>query len=97
MDSVVAKLTSKGQLTLPKSVRDQLKLEKGSCIAIYLENNQIVMKKVAPKKPLSDADPVWDMAGMFHGGNANECEKLVNSRECKIKPIWEAARWKSSL
>lgn len=67
MNSVVAKLTSKGQLTLPKPVRDRLKLDKGSYIAIYLENNQIVMKKVDPQKPLSDADPIWDMAGMFHG------------------------------
>jgi AbrB family looped-hinge helix DNA binding protein len=96
MDSVVSKLTGKGQLTLPKSVRDRLKLEKGSCIAFYLENNRIVMKKVTPKKPLDDDGPVRDKAGMFHDVNENE-QKQANSRESKIKPIWEAPRWKTSL
>lgn len=93
MDSVVAKLTSKGQLTLPKSVRDQLKLAKGSYIAIYLEKDQIVMKKVNPKQPLSEADPIWDMVGMFHGKSKNQ----DNPREGKVTSIREATRWKPSL
>ncbi|MCL6611429.1 MAG: AbrB/MazE/SpoVT family DNA-binding domain-containing protein [Peptococcaceae bacterium] len=95
MNSVVAKLTSKGQLTLPKPVRDRLKLDKGSYIAIYLENNQIVMKKVDPQKPLSDADPIWDMAGMFHSGGG--CEGRADSREGKTKSVREAVGWKPSL
>lgn len=93
MSSVVAKLTSKGQLTLPKAVRDELKLDKGSYIAIYLEKDQIVMKKVNPKKPLSEADPIWDMAGMFHSG----VEGQAITRENKVASIREAARWKPSL
>jgi transcriptional pleiotropic regulator of transition state genes len=68
MNCELAKLSSKGQLTLPKSVRDKLNLDKGSFIAIYLEKDQIVMKKVNPRKPLSDDDPIWDMVGMFHNG-----------------------------
>ncbi len=95
MNSVIAKLTSKGQLTLPKSVRDQLKLEKGSYLAIYLEKDQIIMKKVNPRRPLSDADPIWDMAGMFHSGGASG--RQVDAGESKIAPIRGAARWKTSL
>lgn len=95
MSSVVAKLTSKGQLTLPKSVRDELNLAKGSYIAIYLEKDQMVMKKVNPRKPLSEADPIWDMAGMYHGGAKGENES--NSREGKVIPLREDARWKPSL
>lgn len=91
MDSVVAKMTSKGQLTLPKSVRDQLNLDKGSHIAIYLEKDLIVMKKVNPRKPLGDADPIWDMAGMFHSGGADD---QAGSREGKVTPFRQAARWK---
>lgn len=93
MNSVVAKLTSKGQLTLPKSVRDQLNITKGSFIAIYLEKDQIVMKKVNPKTPLSEADPIWDMVGMFHGKPGNQ----ENPREGKVTSIREAAKWKPSL
>jgi len=95
MNSVVAKLTSKGQLTLPKSVRDELKLEKGSYIAIYLEKDQIVMKKVNPRKPLSEADPIWDMVGMFHGDG--QVDPQGGFREVKTAPIREVARWKPSL
>ncbi len=58
MNPLVARLTSKGQIVLPKPVRDQLKLGKGSCIAIYLENNQIVMKKVNPKKHPGEVGPI---------------------------------------
>ncbi|MFZ5632813.1 MAG: AbrB/MazE/SpoVT family DNA-binding domain-containing protein [Bacillota bacterium] len=87
MESVVAKLTSKGQLTLPKSVRDVLKIDKGSHIAIYLEKDRIVMKKVNPKKPLSDADPIWDMVGMFHGSKDEN-----KSREGKVIAFREEVR-----
>jgi transcriptional pleiotropic regulator of transition state genes len=90
MKSQMAKLTSKGQLTLPKSVRDKLNLDKGSYIAIYLEKDQLVMKKVNPKKPLDDADPIWDMVGVFHDGCEGE------SREGKVTSIREAAKWKQS-
>ncbi len=92
MGSVVAKLTSKGQLTLPKAVRDELNLDKGSYIAIYLEKDKIVMKKVNPKIPLSEADPIWDMVGMFHSGTANEGK--VKTRECKAASVRENVRWK---
>lgn len=105
MNSQLAKLTSKGQLTLPKSVREKLSLDKGSYIAIYLEKDQIVMKKVNPRKPLGDEDPIWDMLGVFHDGCAkdgNVSQNKTESRpecrkECKVSSIREAARWKPSL
>lgn len=46
-----AKITSKGQLTLPLNVRNLLGLDKGDNLEIYLEDNQIVMKKVSPVSP----------------------------------------------
>lgn len=105
MNSQVAKLTSKGQLTLPKSVREKLNLDKGSYIAIYLEKDQIVMKKVNPKRPLSDEDPIWDMVGMFHDGCGREGRPQENRpegkpekrTECRVTAIGEAAKWKPSL
>ncbi|MFZ5647857.1 MAG: AbrB/MazE/SpoVT family DNA-binding domain-containing protein [Bacillota bacterium] len=105
MNSQLAKLTSKGQLTLPKSVREKLNLDKGSYIAIYLEKDQIVMKKVNPRKPLSDEDPIWDMIGMYHDGcggdgspSGNKAEGRPEGRkECKVTSIREASRWKPSL
>lgn len=90
----MAKLTSKGQLTLPKSVREQFKLDKGSYLQIYLENNQIVMKKVNLAIPLGDADPIWDMVGVFH-----DSEGAVNLSTDHVRYVafGEAVRWKQSL
>lgn len=37
-----AKLTSKGQLTVPKLVREKLNLEEGDVVIFYEDNNQNV-------------------------------------------------------
>ncbi|MCL5056691.1 MAG: AbrB/MazE/SpoVT family DNA-binding domain-containing protein [Actinobacteria bacterium] len=92
----MAKITSKGQLTLPKSIRDSLNLGKGSYIAIYLEKDQLVMKKVNSKKPLSDADPIWDMVGVFHDSCDGEESSRESRVENKVTPIREASKWKQS-
>lgn len=51
-----AKLTSKGQITIPKKVRTELKLEEGESLLFYLDENKNIkianMKdcKVEPEK-----------------------------------------------
>jgi AbrB family looped-hinge helix DNA binding protein len=41
---VTAKVTSKGQITLPKEVRKLLSVRKGSVVVFERENNRIVIK-----------------------------------------------------
>ncbi|SFR03531.1 AbrB/MazE/SpoVT family DNA-binding domain-containing protein [Desulfoscipio geothermicus] len=65
MQYELVKLTSKGQLTLPKEYRDKLCLEKGSHLAVAMKGDTLMLKKVYTVKPLSDSDPIWDMVGMF--------------------------------
>lgn len=43
-----AKLTSKGQITIPKQIRDLLKLEQGDSVVFYVGENQNI--KIANKK-----------------------------------------------
>ena len=43
-----AKLTSKGQITIPKQVRDLLKLEQGDSVIFYVDENKNI--KIANKK-----------------------------------------------
>ncbi len=38
-----AKLTSKGQITIPKIVRDKMELEEGDIIIFHLENEEVKM------------------------------------------------------
>lgn len=65
MSYELVKLTSKGQLTLPKEYRDKLRLEKGSHLTIAMKGDALILKKVYNVKPLSNSDPIWDMVGMF--------------------------------
>ena len=41
----IATLTSKGQITLPKAVRDALGLTKGSKLKIELDGSRIILRK----------------------------------------------------
>lgn len=65
MSYELVKLTSKGQLTLPKEYRDKLCLEKGSNLAVVVKGETLILKKVYKVAPLSEKDPIWDMVGMF--------------------------------
>ena len=43
-----AKLTSKGQITIPKQIRDLLKLEQGDSVVFYVDESKNI--KIANKK-----------------------------------------------
>lgn len=43
----LAKVTSKGQITIPKSIREILKLKEGSKIIFFEKENEIVIKNAA--------------------------------------------------
>ena len=43
-----AKLTSKGQITIPKQIRDLLKLDQGDSVVFYVDENKNI--KIANKK-----------------------------------------------
>ncbi len=44
---IIAKITvsEKGQITIPKEVRDRLGILKGDKIIVYLKDDEIIMKK----------------------------------------------------
>lgn len=46
MDSHIARLSSKGQLTLPASIRQKLGLKKGTRLFLTVERNEIRIKEL---------------------------------------------------
>lgn len=43
----LAKVTSKGQTTIPKAIRAQCGIQEGDVLAVTVDGNRIVMTKVA--------------------------------------------------
>ena len=44
----LAKITARGQTTIPKSIRDAAGLSEGDVIAFAIEGNHLVVRKVTP-------------------------------------------------
>jgi antitoxin PrlF len=44
----ITTLTSKGQVTIPKSIRDQLRLKPHDKIAFAIEDGHVIMRKAYP-------------------------------------------------
>jgi AbrB family looped-hinge helix DNA binding protein len=45
---MISKITSKGQVTLPKAVRDQLGLQAGDSIVYEVDGNTVRVRKAEP-------------------------------------------------
>ncbi len=55
---VAAKLTSKGQVTVPKAVRDALGLEEGDQVVFHVEGNRAVLARTPDFLSLAGSMPV---------------------------------------
>jgi AbrB family looped-hinge helix DNA binding protein len=78
--TVTAKITSKGQITLPKKVRDLLHLKEGGVVVFEQEEDRIVIKSAQSlmdykgylrgRARPADADTVRDAARTYVGKKA---------------------------
>lgn len=50
----MAKVSSKGQIVIPQSVRNKLKIKEGNIFAVALSNNTLVLKKI--ENSIKDTD-----------------------------------------
>ena len=68
----LATITSKGQITLPKHVRDALGLQAGSRVSFVVQAGQVILRKVVP-------DHVIDRwRGYLRGrGNAESTDEVM--------------------
>ncbi|NPV80517.1 MAG: AbrB/MazE/SpoVT family DNA-binding domain-containing protein [Firmicutes bacterium] len=68
MSHELMRMTAKGQLTIPISIRRRLNIREGDYIQIYLEGDEIRLRKVEPVRPLSADDPIWRLVGAGASG-----------------------------
>jgi AbrB family looped-hinge helix DNA binding protein len=76
---VKAKVTSKHQITLPKSIRERLGIEKGDEVIFEGEGDRILVR--VEKK----ADPVKALEGLLEEEDLEELQKKAASRLLKKK------------
>lgn len=53
------KLSSKGQLVIPKKFRDALNLEGGEYLTVELKGNQLVLRKLSLNEIIHEAEEDW--------------------------------------
>ena len=55
----VVKVSSKGLITLPKPIREELGIDKGDYLAVSTERGKIVFQKVKMEIDWENSDEVW--------------------------------------
>jgi transcriptional pleiotropic regulator of transition state genes len=87
----VAKVTSKGQITIPQDAREALRIDDHSYLEVTVSGDEIRLRKLAPVRPLSDGDPIWRLVGSAAGGASD-----VAMNHDKYLADGEIARWRES-
>ena len=81
-------ISAKGQISIPKTIRERLNLKPGTQVALDVQGEQVVMKR------LVSAFPDWrSMRGMFRGAS-NLQDDLAKERADELAR--DDARLKSS-
>ncbi len=76
-----AKLTSKGQVTVPKEVRDRFSLNTGDYLVFELTDDRIIMTK-SPLQPTEDFDAL-----------ADRIAQRLRDRGVTRRDVADAIRW----
>ena len=75
---IKATISAKGQISIPKTIRERLNLKPGTQVALDVQGEQVVMKR------LVSAFPDWrSMRGMFRGV-ANLHDDLAQERAAEL-------------
>lgn len=68
-----ARLTSKGQITIPKSIRTQLRLKPGKSVLFIPEGREVTMMPKV-KEPLKELEKIREEAPLF---TETEIKKMI--------------------
>jgi AbrB family looped-hinge helix DNA binding protein len=88
----VTKVTSKGQITIPKETRQALGISDQSYLEVSLLGDEIRLRKVVRVRALSDSDPIWQLVGAAASGSVD-----VSQNHDRYLADGEMARWHESL
>jgi AbrB family looped-hinge helix DNA binding protein len=87
----VAKVTSKGQVTIPQQAREALGIREGSYLEVSTAGDELRLRKVVSVRPLGDDDPIWQLIGAAQGGTDD-----VSDNHDRYLADAEVAGWRES-
>ena len=87
----VAKVTSKGQITIPQEAREALRIGDHSYVQVSVVGDEIHLRPVARARPLGEDDPIWALVGI-----ASQDEKDVSANHDRYLADGEVDRWRES-
>lgn len=68
----ISRLTTKGQITIPKAVRAALRLAEGDIVAFELGDGVATMRRVQTRPSTGDAEAIDAQLGEWGGGADSE-------------------------
>mgnify|MGYP005849401663 CR=1 FL=1 len=76
----MATLTKKGQVTVPKRIRDALGIGPGSEVEFDLDEGRVVLRKRVPTEALRK----WEgyLRGRLAGGSVDETMEMLRGERC---------------
>lgn len=89
MSNEIMRVSAKGQLTIPVSIRKKINIREGDYVHIRVEDDEIRLKKVESLRPLSPEDPIWKMVGAGESGLSD-----VSMNHDRYLVQEETERWK---
>jgi transcriptional pleiotropic regulator of transition state genes len=87
----VVKVTSKGQVTIPREARKALGVDEHTYLEVRVTGDEVRFRKLVPTRPLAEDDPIWEMVGSASSGSHD-----VSVDHDRYLAEGEAARWRGS-
>ena len=87
----VVKVTSKGQVTIPIEVREELGIDEDTYLEVSRDRNEIRLRKVLTTRPLGEDDPIWNLIGSAESGDSD-----VAREHDRYLAEGEVERWRES-
>lgn len=88
MGDEIMRVSAKGQLTIPVSIRKKLSIREGDYLQVQLDADCIRLRKIEPIQPLGKNDPIWGMIGAGASG-----EKDGSANHDRLLAAEEVKRW----
>ena len=79
---MIAKITTKGQVTLPKKIREELGIGFGDSIDFQIKNKIIIIKPIHTKGELVD------LKGILKAKRSATNEEINNAKNSALKKKW---------